>query len=89
MSGVIVSYALWRNARPIVREAVLRGPDKVKTRIQAVEGSSEVAVIRKVDAPDERDGKFLSFSVKEKPFSAVVGAVKRANTIKRKKLQGG
>ena len=42
MSGVIVSYALWRNARPIVREAVLRGPDKVKTRIQAVEGSSEV-----------------------------------------------
>ena len=87
--GVLVSYGLWLKGRNILKDAVLRGPDKVKTIIVAVDGTLEVAVIRKVDTSDERGGRFLDFKVENKPFPQVVGAIKRHNTRLRKKLSGG
>lgn len=87
--GVLHSLGIWRKGRHVEKEAVLRGPDKVKTFVWQLEGSVEVGVIRKVDAPDARSGKFLDFHVEEKPFSKVVGGIKRQNTITRKKLRQG
>ena len=87
--GVLHSLGIWQKGRAIEKEAVLRGPDKVKTFVWQLQGSVEVGVIRKVDAPDARAGRFLDFRVEEKPFSQVVGAVKRHNTIVRKKLKQG
>lgn len=88
--GVLHSLGMWQKGRPVEKEAVLRGPDKVKTFIWQLHGSVEVGVIRKIDAPDARAGRFLDFTVEERPFSQVVGAVKRRNTVMRKKIaQGG
>lgn len=87
--NVLYPLGIWLKGRRVEKEAVLRGPDKVKTFIWQPEGSVEVGVIRKIDAPDASGGKFLDFHVEEKPFSSVVGAIKRRNTIARKKLQGG
>lgn len=87
--NVLYPYGIWLKGRRIVKEAVIRGPDKVKTFIRQPEGSVEVGVIRKIDAPDACGGKFLDFHVEVKPFSSVVGAIKRRNTVARKKQQGG
>ena len=81
--GLLYEIGLWRHARPIAREAVIATSEERQTIVWSLDGVDEVGVIEKV-----RDGKFLNFTVVDKPFGRVVGTLKRARTLRLRKGDG-
>lgn len=81
-----LKVAKWQACNPLARSVTVQGPGNRRTLIWETMAGNGVAVIQKVG--DEEHGEFVDFEIRQKPFSTVVGQVKRARTLARKKGEG-
>lgn len=80
--GILYDIGQWREAKPIEREATIRGPNQRQTIVWSLHDKpGEIGVITKIEG-----GRFLEFHVeKNKSFGTVKGQVKRRYTLERRK----
>lgn len=78
-----LKVAEWQGKAPLSRSVTVQGPGNRRTLIWESMAGNGIAVIRKVG--DEDHGEFVDFEIRQKPFSTVVGQIKRARTLARKK----
>lgn len=86
--GILVRLGLWQKARRVTREASIRTPDQRRVIVLEVENNPfETGVIERYDLPKIQ--AFIDFRVEQKPYSVVVGQLKRQNSRLRKRMEGG